>query len=104
MGGQPARNGVPPVVRRLLSDAPEPPEVRHLVDDFSTQLALVAAGDIMALVPRLARPPLPDGLVSRTLDRPPKREVHAVWRSSAAASPAVRALLTELITSLAADL
>lgn len=79
--------------RRLLSDAPEPPDVRHLVDDFSTQLALVAAGDIIALIPRLARPPLPEGLRSRSLDRPPRREVHAVWRSSAAASPAVRALL-----------
>ncbi|MDT7797165.1 MAG: hypothetical protein QOI78_598 [Actinomycetota bacterium] len=82
--------------RRLV---PEEPDVRHLVDDFATQLALVAAGDVLALIPRLARPPLGDGLVSRTLRRPPKREVHAVWRRSADASPAIRALLAELSTS-----
>ncbi|MFG1644368.1 LysR family transcriptional regulator [Amycolatopsis sp. NPDC049252] len=81
--------------RRLV---PEEPDVRHLVDDFATQLALVAAGGVLALIPRLARPSLGGELVSRTLRRPPKREVDAVWRRSADASPAIRALLTELST------
>jgi DNA-binding transcriptional LysR family regulator len=81
--------------RRLV---PGDPDVRHLVDDFATQLSLVASGDVLALIPRLARPPLGDGLVARPLRRPPKREVHAAWRRSADASPAIRALLTELST------
>ncbi|MER7076705.1 DNA-binding transcriptional regulator, LysR family [Saccharopolyspora kobensis] len=82
--------------RRLFADVPEDPDVRHWVDDFSTQLALVAAGEVLALIPRLARPPLREGLVPRPLRRPPQREVHAVWRSSADASPAIRTVLAEL--------
>jgi DNA-binding transcriptional LysR family regulator len=82
--------------RRLLADTPEPPDVRHLVDDFATQLSLVASGEVIALIPRLARPPLGEGLVSRPLRRPPKREVHAAWRRSANASPAIQAVLAAL--------
>ncbi|WP_410654277.1 LysR substrate-binding domain-containing protein [Amycolatopsis sp. lyj-112] len=82
--------------RRLFADLPEEPDVRHLVDDFATQLSLVASGEVVALIPRLARPPLSEGLVSRTLRRQPKREVHAAWRRSAETSPSIRAVLTEL--------
>lgn len=82
--------------RRLFADAPEEPDVRHLIDDFATQLSLVASGEVIALIPRLARPPLGEGLVPRPLRRPPKREVHAAWRRSADASPAIRAVLAEL--------
>ena len=53
-------------------------------------------GYALEMVPRLARPPLPEGLVSRPLRRRPTREVHAAWRRSAGASPAVRAVLAEL--------
>lgn len=79
--------------RRLFA---EEPDVRHRVDDFATQLSLVASGQVVALVPRLARPPLGDRLLALPLRRPPKREVHAVWRRSAEASPAIRAVLAEL--------
>ncbi|PPK92497.1 DNA-binding transcriptional LysR family regulator [Kineococcus xinjiangensis] len=82
--------------RRLVADVSGEPDVRHLIDDFSTQLSLVAVSGVIALIPRLARPPLHDGLVARPLRRPPKREVHAAWRRSADASPALRAVLTEL--------
>ncbi|SHF70833.1 LysR family transcriptional regulator [Streptoalloteichus hindustanus] len=82
--------------RRLVADVPDDPDVRHLVDDFSTQLSLVRANQVIALVPRLARPPLGEGLVSRPLGRPPKREIHAAWRRSADASPAIQAVLAEL--------
>lgn len=82
--------------RRLFADVPDDPDVRHLVDDFATQLSLVAAGEVIALIPRLARPPLGAGLVARPLRRPPKREVRAAWRRSANASPAIQAVLAEL--------
>lgn len=82
--------------RRLFADLPEDPDVRHLVDDFATQLSLVASGEVIALIPRLARPPLSEELVSRTLRRQPKREVHAAWRRSAETSPSIRAVLAEL--------
>ncbi|MFD8492639.1 LysR family transcriptional regulator [Amycolatopsis sp. NPDC059657] len=80
--------------RRLFPDAD--PDVRHLVDDFATQLALVSAGEVIALIPRLARPPMGDHLVARPLRRQPKREVRAAWRLSADASPSIRAVLTHL--------
>lgn len=82
--------------RRLVADVPGEPDVRHRVDDFATQLALVASGEVVALVPRLARPPLADDLVAVPLARPPRREVHAAWRRSADTSPAIRAVLAEL--------
>jgi DNA-binding transcriptional LysR family regulator len=82
--------------RRLFADVPEDPDVRHLVDDFATQLSLVASDGVIALIPRLARPPLGKGLVSRPLRRQPRREVNAAWRRSANASPAIQAMLAEL--------
>ncbi|OLR93287.1 LysR family transcriptional regulator [Actinokineospora bangkokensis] len=82
--------------RRLFADAPQAPDVRHLIDDFATQLSLVDSGQVIALIPRLARPPLHDGLRARPLSRPPRREVHAAWRRSADASPAIRAVLAAL--------
>ncbi|MFI6678064.1 LysR family transcriptional regulator [Kribbella sp. NPDC050470] len=85
--------------RRLFADVAEDPDVRHLVDDFGTQLALIASGNVIALIPRLARPPLGSDLVARPLRRPPKREVHAAWRRSANTSPAIQAVLAELSAS-----
>lgn len=82
--------------RRLIANVPEHPDVRHLVDDFATQLSLVASGEVIALIPRLARPPLTDQLLARPLQRPPKREIHAAWRHSADASPAIKAVLADL--------
>jgi DNA-binding transcriptional LysR family regulator len=82
--------------RRLFADLPDEPSVQHLVDDFATQLSLVAATDVIALIPRLARPPLGEDLVARPLRRQPKREVYAAWRRSADASPAIQAVLGEL--------
>ncbi|MBP2473089.1 DNA-binding transcriptional LysR family regulator [Crossiella equi] len=82
--------------RRLFAEAPADVDVRHLVDDFATQVALVASGEVIALVPRLARPPLSEDLVAQPLRRRPKREVHAAWRRSAEASPAIQAVLAEL--------
>ncbi len=82
--------------RRLFADAPGEPDVRHLVDDFSTQLSLVASGEVIALIPRLARPPLSEGMIALPLRRPPTREVQAAWRRSAEASPAIQAVLAAL--------
>ncbi|MEO7077935.1 MAG: LysR family transcriptional regulator [Rhodococcus sp. (in: high G+C Gram-positive bacteria)] len=82
--------------RRLFADLPHEPDVRHLIDDFSTQLALVSTHDVLALIPRLARPPLGEDLIFRELRREPKRDVYAVWRISAENSPTIRALMSEL--------
>ncbi|MEP7161956.1 MAG: LysR substrate-binding domain-containing protein [Dermatophilaceae bacterium] len=81
--------------QRLFADRPRP-EVRHRVDDFSTQVALVAAGGAIALVPRLGRPPLPPGLRPVAVEPLPTRSVELAWRVSSADNPAVAALLDVL--------
>ncbi len=84
--------------RQLFAEAPQEPDVRHLVDDFASQLSLVGSAGVIALIPRLARPPLGRNLISRPLRRQPKRDVHAVWRRSADASPAIRAVVDDLLS------
>jgi DNA-binding transcriptional LysR family regulator len=84
--------------QRLLAGQPGQPDVRHLIDDFATQLALVSSGEVIALIPRLARPQLWDNLVARPVDPPPQRQIFAVWRRSADASPAIKAVVSEIVT------
>ncbi|WP_116115904.1 LysR family transcriptional regulator [Austwickia chelonae] len=86
--------------RRLFARGAHP-HVGHRIDDFSTQIALVLAGGGIALVPRIARPPLPDGVVSLAVSPAPARVVEAVWRVSSDENPAVHALVAAL--SEAAD-
>ena len=89
--------GVPPMVPTAARGrARATPTCATWIDDFATQVCLVAAGDVVALIPRLARPPLGEEVVARPLRRPPKREVHAAWRRSANASPAIQTMLAEL--------
>ena len=82
--------------QRLVAAHPGRPDVRHVVDDFSTQLALVEAGGVIALVPRLARPPLGPDLVARPVTPRPRREITLVRRTSSAQSPSLRALARAL--------
>ncbi|WP_433323765.1 LysR family transcriptional regulator [Spirillospora sp. CA-294931] len=73
------------------------PEVACTVADYPTQLAFVAAGLAAALVPRMGRDPLPDG-VSVLATRPAvHRKVYAAWRADAD-RPAIGACLEALDT------
>lgn len=83
--------------QRLLSEVGESTDVRHCIDDFSTQVALVAADGVAALLPRLARPPLPRSVTEIPLASPPRRTVHAVWRASSADDPALGAVVDALV-------
>ena len=56
-------------------------------------MSLAGSAGVLALVPRLTRPPLGEGLLARPLRMPPQREVHAAWRRSADASLSIRAVL-----------
>lgn len=89
--------------QRLLAGQPGQPDVRHQTGDFATQLALVATGEVIALIPRLARPPLTGDFIVRPVDPPPVRQVSAVWRRSADASPAIRAVVGELTATTGAS-
>ncbi|GIE76865.1 LysR family transcriptional regulator [Actinoplanes philippinensis] len=79
---------------RLCAAAGFTPRARHRVDDFGTVLALVAAGQGVALVPQLATGGLPSGV--RLLPLPTRRRTRVAFREGAAAHPAVRAFLAAL--------
>lgn len=72
------------------------PTITHTASEHSTQLALVAEGLGVAIIPRLGREPVPAGV--RIVPVQPKlsRRVHVLWRASAARRPAVNALVHEL--------
>ncbi|WP_067972043.1 LysR family transcriptional regulator [Nocardiopsis trehalosi] len=72
------------------------PRVAHYAGELPTQLALVAAGLGCALLPRLARERLPDGVVTLPLRPRLERGVHAVWRREDGRRPVVRATVAEL--------
>lgn len=71
------------------------PRVRYALKELPTQLALVAAGVAVALMPDLGRRPAAEGVVFRPLDPPVRRTIRAVWRVDAE-TPAVRACVAAL--------
>lgn len=73
------------------------PLIAHEASEFDSHLALVRAGLGVALVPRLGRQPLGEELVAVPARDPvPTRAVVALHRRSAAASPAVVAVVRAL--------
>lgn len=82
---------------RMYDGTGSQPRIAHESMEFGSHLALVAAGLGIALVPRLGRGPLGDGLVAVPVRDPvPTRDVVAVHRRTMAGSPAVRALVEAL--------
>ncbi|MCQ4082329.1 LysR family transcriptional regulator [Streptomyces sp. RB6PN25] len=76
------------LMRTLRACGCEPDVVCH-VAEYQTQVALVAAGLGIALVPRLGRGPLPQEVVVRPLEPAPVRGLFAVWRSGTSRRPAI---------------
>ncbi|WP_256789506.1 LysR family transcriptional regulator [Frankia sp. AvcI1] len=66
------------------------PRIEHTVIEYPTQLAMVAAGMGLAMVPRLGQGPLPAGVRVLPLRPVLGRSIHAVWRADNAGRPAVR--------------
>jgi DNA-binding transcriptional LysR family regulator len=81
--------------RTLRADGAEP-RIAHTAAEHSTQLALVAAGLGIALIPRLGRDPASAGVRFVALDPPPTRHIFALHRASSAARPAIGAALDAL--------
>ncbi|NKY28488.1 LysR substrate-binding domain-containing protein [Nocardia gamkensis] len=65
------------------------PRIRHHADDFGTVLALVAAGQGVALVPEFGTRDRPPGVTLGAL--PTRRRTHLAYRRGAGDHPAVRA-------------
>jgi DNA-binding transcriptional LysR family regulator len=68
------------------------PNIAHSASEHSTQLALVAAGMGVAIMPRLGREQVPDTV--RVIELRPRltRQVYALWRASVASRPAIAAV------------
>jgi DNA-binding transcriptional LysR family regulator len=69
---------------------------RFLVAEFESQLTLIDAGLGVALVPRLARTRLPDGVVAVPVTPEPARRVTLAWRRAAEGRPAIGAAIEAL--------
>ncbi|MCX5201135.1 LysR family transcriptional regulator [Streptomyces sp. NBC_00237] len=75
---------------RTLREAGYEPDIAHQAEENHTQVALIAAGLGIAVIPRLGRGLLPEGVVTVRLDPVPVRRLYAVWRVGAARRPAIR--------------
>jgi DNA-binding transcriptional LysR family regulator len=78
------------------------PRVVHTAAEHSTQLALVAAGLGIVVLPRLGRDAVPAGVRLLAVEPPPVRRVFAVWRAATSPRPAVAAVLGALDRAAAA--
>lgn len=75
------------------------PVIAHQAAEFPTQLALVAAGLGVAVVPRLAADSVPAGVRLVPVRPALHRRVFAAWREEADRRPAIRAVVEELRTA-----
>jgi DNA-binding transcriptional LysR family regulator len=78
------------------------PRARHHADDFTTVLALVAAGQGVSLVPQLAATQPPAGV--RLIPLPTRRRTRIACRQGAAAHPAIAAFVSAISASASAFL
>ncbi|MEU0487917.1 LysR family transcriptional regulator [Nocardiopsis sp. NPDC006139] len=76
------------LTRTVRSTGTEP-DIAHYVAEYQTQLALVAAGLGVAVVPRLGRGPLPADVAVRPVDPAPVRGLAVLWREGASRRPAI---------------
>ncbi|MFE7132354.1 LysR family transcriptional regulator [Streptomyces sp. NPDC057638] len=76
---------------RTVRAAGHEPLLAHQAEEIPTQLALVSAGLGIAVVPRLGRGVLPEGVAVTMVEPVPRRRLYAVWRAGVTRRPAVRA-------------
>lgn len=85
---------------RMYQGTRRTPRIAHVSAEFDSHLALVQAGLGIALIPRIGRSALPDGVVAVPSHDPvPTRTIVALHRRSVATSPAVRAVVDALVAS-----
>jgi DNA-binding transcriptional LysR family regulator len=72
------------------------PKIAHQAAEFPTQLALVAAGLGVAVIPRMATDSVPVGVVLVPVKPALSRRIFAVWREETTRRPAIRAVTQAL--------
>jgi DNA-binding transcriptional LysR family regulator len=88
-------------LRRMLRGYGVEPRIEHAVAEYSTQLAMVAAGFGLALIPRLGRDPVPPQVRLVGITPALTRQVYAVWRAESAHRPALKATIEALLATAA---
>jgi DNA-binding transcriptional LysR family regulator len=81
---------------RTMRKAGAEPDVAYSVAEYQTQLAMLAQGIGIGLLPRLGRGPLPAGVVAIPLQPAPSRRLYAVWRTATVRRPAIAVTLAAL--------
>jgi DNA-binding transcriptional LysR family regulator len=81
---------------RTMRRAGVEPDVAYSVAEYQTQLAMLAQGIGIGLLPRLGRGPVPDDVVVVPLQPAPTRRLYAVWRTTTARRPAISVTLSTL--------
>jgi DNA-binding transcriptional LysR family regulator len=79
-----------------LRSAHVEPQFAHTANEYATQLALVAAGLGIAVMPRLGRGEVPPGVRMVPVQPALRRNIYALWRTTAARRPAIRAAVSAL--------
>ncbi|HXW44681.1 MAG TPA: LysR family transcriptional regulator [Streptosporangiaceae bacterium] len=72
------------------------PQFAHTANEYATQLALVAAGLGIAVMPRLGRGDVPAGVHMIAVRPTLRRNIYALWRTTAARRPAINAAVSAL--------
>jgi DNA-binding transcriptional LysR family regulator len=83
------------LVRTMRKTGGEP-EVVYSVAEYQTQLAILAQGIGIGLLPRLGRGPVPAGVTVVPLIPAPSRRLYAIWRTATTRRPAIAATLAAL--------
>jgi DNA-binding transcriptional LysR family regulator len=83
-------------LEHTLRSAGLEPRITHTADEYATQLALVAAGLGVAILPLLGRCDVPKDVSIVPVTPRLTRHVYAIWRAEAARRPAIRATVAAL--------
>jgi DNA-binding transcriptional LysR family regulator len=81
---------------RTMRRAGVEPQVAYSVAEYQTQLAMLANGIGIGLLPRLGRGAIPDGVAVVPLQPAPSRRLYAVWRTTTSRRPAISVTLKTL--------
>jgi len=79
------------------------PRFAHTADEHATQLSLVAAGLGIAVMPRLGRGQVPAGVRLIAVRPALRRNIYALWRTTAARRPAIGAVVSALREAAAGE-
>ncbi|MDS1269382.1 LysR family transcriptional regulator [Lipingzhangella sp. LS1_29] len=84
---------------RVLQQRSTEPLIAHAVEEHQTKLALISAGLGTAVIPRLGRGPVPEGVRMVAVQPALVRQVYVCWRTDSERRPAVRATVAALHTA-----